>query len=159
VSLSAECGSPHDHPDPGDMSLYVRRESDVPHAVALARRYCLRQGASALQAAQVATVASELANNLWMHTTEGGELLLRMLALDRPGVELWSLDVGPGIPDIGAAMREGFSTGGGLGFGLPGAQRLMDEFELRSRPGQGTQVRTLKWLKASSLAGHRSRGE
>jgi serine/threonine-protein kinase RsbT len=151
-------GGPHEHPDPSDMPLCVRRESDVPHAVALVRQYCLRHGASALQAAQVATVASELANNLWMHTTQGGELLLRMHQRASPGVELWSLDLGPGIPDIDAAMREGFSTGGGLGCGLPGAQRLMDEFELRSQPGQGTQVRTLKWLQPSSLPGHRSRG-
>jgi serine/threonine-protein kinase RsbT len=157
VNRIAECGGPHEHPDPSDMSLSVRRESDVPHAVALVRQYCLRHGASTLQAAQVATAASELANNLWMHTTQGGELLLRLHQQASPGVELWSLDRGPGIPDIDAAMREGFSTGGGLGFGLPGAQRLMDEFELRSQPGQCTQVRTLKWLKPSSLPGLRSR--
>lgn len=139
---------PHSETDPSELRLYVRREADVPHVVAQARSYCVQHGASPVQAAQVATVASELANNLWMHTLRGGELRLRLRRSDRVGVELWSMDDGPGIADVKLAMQEGYSTAGGLGCGLPGAQRLMDEFELQSVPGQGTQVRTLKWLGA-----------
>lgn len=138
--------TPKPLPTTDELSLIVRREADVPHAVAQTRAFCLAWGASALQAAQVATVASELGNNLWMHTTRGGQLQLRMRRMGRVGVELCSLDDGPGIADLDAAMQEGFSTAGGLGCGLPGAQRLMDEFELHSRPGEGTQVRALKWF-------------
>jgi serine/threonine-protein kinase RsbT len=60
-------------------------------------------------------------------------------------VELLSSDEGPGISDVALALREGYSTGGGMGCGLPGVQRLMDEFSIQSQPGVGTQVRACKW--------------
>lgn len=144
---------PTSRPEPTDLRVAVQRESDVPHAVAAARQFSLAHGATPVQAAAVATVASELANNLWMHARGGGELLLRLRRGLRPGVELWSLDQGPGIPDLALAMREGYSTAGGMGCGLPGSQRLMDEFEIASAAGQGTRVRTLKWLGPAVLAG------
>lgn len=132
----------------------VERETDVPHVVAAARHFCLDHGLSPLLAAHVATAASELANNLWMHTTRGGTITLRLLPLSssqapsmRRGVELQSDDEGPGIVDLALAQQEGYSTGGGLGCGLPGVQRLMDEFEIRSTPGVGTWVRACKWAK------------
>lgn len=126
----------------------VERETDVPHVVAAARHFCLDHGLSPLLAAHVATAASELANNLWMHTTRGGTITLRLLTQPaRRGVELLSADKGPGIADLALAQQEGYSTGGGLGCGLPGVQRLMDEFEIRSTPGVGTWVRACKWAK------------
>ena len=133
-------------PESRDLQLSVRRESDVPHAVAAVHQFCQQHGATAVQAAEVATVASELANNLWMHARSGGELVLALQQDPRPSVELWSLDDGPGIPDLGLALQEGYSSGGGLGCGLPGVQRLMDGFELVSTVGVGTRVRTRKWL-------------
>lgn len=130
----------------------VERETDVPHVVAAAHHFCLDHGLSPLLAAHVATAASELANNLWMHTTRGGTITLRLLTSahapsSRRGVELLSGDDGPGIADLALAQQEGYSTGGGLGCGLPGVQRLMDEFEIRSTPGVGTWVRACKWAK------------
>lgn len=129
----------------------VERETDVPHVVATSRHFCIGHGLSPLLAAHVATAASELANNLWMHTTRGGTITLRLLVQPtRRGVELLSGDQGPGIADLALAQQEGYSTGGGLGCGLPGVRRLMDEFEIRSLPGVGTWVRACKWTKLNA---------
>jgi serine/threonine-protein kinase RsbT len=128
--------------------LPVQRETDVPHVVAAVRQFCLAHGQTPLLAAHVATAASELANNLWMHTHQGGQIGLQALRdLSRIGIELRASDTGPGIPDLELAMREGYSTGGGMGCGLPGVQRLMDEFELHSTLGTGTEVRARKWTR------------
>ncbi|PXW94338.1 serine/threonine-protein kinase RsbT [Sphaerotilus hippei] len=134
------------------LQLTVQRESDVPQVVAAARQFCLGHGFTPLLAAHVATAASELANNLWMHTTRGGVLRLRLLRSPvRDGVELLASDDGPGIADITLALSEGYSTGGGMGCGLPGVQRLMDEFELVSEPGAGTRVCARKWSHAPRI--------
>ena len=131
-----------------DLRVVVRVESDVPQAVAAAHRFCLGLGLSNLLAAHVATAASELANNLWMHARGGGELhLLHLRAAAREGVELRSDDHGPGIADLALAMTEGWSSAGGMGCGLPGVQRLMDEFSLTSTLGQGTVVVARKWVQ------------
>jgi serine/threonine-protein kinase RsbT len=128
------------------LSLQVTRESDVAHVIVSARRFCAACGLSPLQTATVATAASELANNLWMHTSRGGRITLSLRASARGrGIEVESLDEGPGLADVALAMRDGYSTGGGLGCGLPGVQRLMDEFDIDSAPGRGTRVRACKW--------------
>lgn len=134
---------------PGQLLLQVRRESDVPTVVAAVHGFCREAGFGAVLAAHVATAASELANNLWMHTTRGGQLLVRACSHPqqpgRHGVQLDCSDDGPGMADTGLAMRDGYSTAGGMGCGLPGVQRLMDDFEISSTPGQGTRVRACKW--------------
>jgi serine/threonine-protein kinase RsbT len=128
--------------------VQVANEFDVAAVVVLARRFCADMGASPVCAAHVATAASELANNLWMHSSHGGRIGLRALQSPRgAGVELLSQDDGPGIADVALALSEGYSTGGGLGCGLPGVRRLMDEFELESAPGRGTQVLARKWWR------------
>jgi serine/threonine-protein kinase RsbT len=134
------------HVAPCSLALAVQREVDVARVVAATTRFCAELGLTPLLAAHVATAASELANNLWMHSSHGGLIRLQRLGdLGRPGVELVAEDDGPGIADVALALSEGFSTGGGLGCGLPGAQRLMDEFSIDSRPGRGTRVVTRKW--------------
>ena len=96
---------------------------------------------------RLATVCSELARNVVKYAKRG-----RMIAqpLDgvqgRAGLRLIFEDTGPGIPDIGAAMRDGFSTGRGLGKGLPGSKRLVDVFEIESTVGVGTRVTVVRWL-------------
>jgi len=128
--------------------LQVVSEFDVAAVVVVARRFCVDLGATPVCAAHVATAASELANNLWMHSSHGGRIGLRALRSPRgPGVELVAQDEGPGIADITLALSEGYSTGGGLGCGLPGVRRLMDEFDLASTPGRGTQVLARKWWR------------
>ena len=128
------------------MVMEVATELDVAAVVTLTLRFCADMGATLVVAAHVATAASELANNLWMHSNRGGHIGLRALQSPRgTGVELMAHDEGPGIADLALALTEGYSTGGGLGCGLPGVRRLMDEFELDSVPGCGTRVLARKW--------------
>ncbi len=83
-----------------------------------------------------------------MHASRGGRLQVSVVAAaGRRGVELVADDDGPGIADIAQAMVEGYSSGGGLGCGLPGVQRLMDEFSIESMPGRGTRVVARKWSR------------
>jgi len=137
---------------PDQVQLVVERETDVPQVVAAAHRFCAAQGLSPLLAAHVATAASELANNLWMHTTTGGQIELRRLRAPqhRPALQITASDDGPGMADVALALREGYSSAGGLGCGLPGVQRLMDSFDIQSTPGAGTRVRASKWLPAAT---------
>ena len=94
----------------------------------------------------VATAVSELAGNLVFHATQGGRITLTPVERDgKIGIEVVAQDDSPGIPDVELALQDGFSTGGGLGSGLPGVRRLMDEFEITSTVGVGTRVVTRKW--------------
>jgi serine/threonine-protein kinase RsbT len=131
------------------IELSVGSELDVPHAVAAVSAFCRQHALNDVLTAHVATAASELANNLWMHATAGGHIGLALVhtATGR-AIELRARDAGPGIADLGLAMTEGYSTGGGLGFGLPGVRRLMDEFTIESAPSHGTAVVARKWLPA-----------
>lgn len=93
----------------------------------------------------VATAVSELATNMLFHAG-GGEI--RLNAIEQPnrvGIEVIAQDWGPGITDVELALSDGFTTAGGLGCGLPGAKRLMDELEIQSEPGQGTRILARKW--------------
>jgi len=97
----------------------------------------------------VSTAISELARNIVSHAARG-EIILRLLDDGyKRGVEVRAADTGPGIPDLALAMRDGFSTSGSLGLGLPGVRRLMDEFEIISEFGRGTMVTARKWMWAS----------
>lgn len=140
------------HPVAPSCRVLVRRETDVPQVIAAVRQFCADHGYPPLLAAHVATAASELANNLWLHATHGGELVLRLLDQPRPGLELLASDDGPGIADLTLALREGWSSSGGMGCGLTGVQRLMDSFEIDSAPGRGTRVRACKWAPAVATA-------
>ena len=94
----------------------------------------------------VATAVSELASNLFCHATRGGTITLTALRREgEVGIEVVAEDDGPGVSDVEQAMQDGFSTSGGLGGGLPGVKRLMDEFEITSTIGVGTRVAARKW--------------
>ncbi len=96
---------------------------------------------------RLATVASELARNIVKYARRGRMIAQPLdAAQGRPGLRLIFEDAGPGIPDISAAMRDGFSTGRGLGKGLPGSKRLVDVFEIESEVGRGTRVTVVRWL-------------
>jgi len=129
------------------------RVSDEYH-VQVARRHALKRaklvGMSSLDAHYVATAVSELANNMIFHTDHGGVIQFYSIQADgRSGIEIVAQDDGPGIACIDSAMVDGFSTNGGLGGGLGGAQRLMDEFEIESAPESGTRIIARKWLAVS----------
>lgn len=94
----------------------------------------------------IMTSVSELATNLLFHTDQGGTITLAPLIRNNNiGIEIIAEDQGPGIEDINLALQDGFSTNRGLGCGLPGVKRLMDEFEIRSTVGVGTRVSAIKW--------------
>lgn len=96
---------------------------------------------------RLATVASELARNVVKYAGRGRMILQPWQGAEgRQGLRLIFEDDGPGIPDLKAAMRDGFTTGGGLGKGLPGSKRLADEFDIRSEVGRGTRVTVVRWL-------------
>ncbi|HKW62350.1 MAG TPA: anti-sigma regulatory factor [Candidatus Acidoferrum sp.] len=102
-------------------------------------------GFSTGDATLIATSISELARNIVSYARRGEITLKLVSASSRQGITIIASDRGPGIRDVRQAMRDGFSTSGSLGLGLPGVRRLMDEFEILSEPGQGTVVTVKKW--------------
>ena len=128
------------------ISRRVRVENDVARIRQEAFDMAERLGFSRTRAYAVTTSVSELANNLLCHAGDGG--LISLSPVDDcgvPGIEVVCLDDGPGITDIGLAMQDGYSTNGGLGGGLPGVKRLMDEFSILSELGEGTKIAAIKW--------------
>lgn len=131
-------------PDPA--CVVVRDEYDVSRARVAASALAERAGFSRGAKYRLATAVSELATNLVFHATAGGVIRLAAVALDgRIGIEVVAEDDGPGIADLELALTDGHSTNGGLGSGLPGCRRLVDEFEIQSQAGQGTRVVVRLW--------------
>src|SRR6202521_2068401 len=102
-------------------------------------------GFSTGDATLIATAISELARNIISYDRKGQITLKMVNGLNRPGIAVTSAADGRGSPDIHQALRDGLSTSGSLGLGLPGVRRLMDEFEISSQPGRGTTVAVKKW--------------
>lgn len=128
-------------------SIALETEQDIVVARGQVRAMAASLGFGVLDQTRLATVASELARNAVKYAT-GGRLILQPTAdaRGRAGLRLIFEDEGPGIPDLDAAMRDGFSTGGSLGKGLPGSKRLVDDFSIESAPGRGTRVTVARWL-------------
>lgn len=126
------------------MRLPIRTQADVERARREARSLARDLGLSREDAESVALAVSELATNLVRYAREGEVLLTQVDGRRGAGVEVRSHDRGPGIANVDQAMQDGFSTGGGLGGGLPGVRRLMDEFELETSPA-GTTIVGRKW--------------
>ena len=109
------------------------------------RQWSIDAGFSLVEQTKMVTAASELARNMVTYAG-GGTLTLEMLEDGvRKGVRLTFKDCGPGIADLNQALRDGFSTGNGMGLGLGGARRLSNEFDITSRPGEGTRVTITRW--------------
>jgi serine/threonine-protein kinase RsbT len=123
--------------------------SDVDLVVARRKGRALAEenGFSANDATLVATAISELARNIVTYAGSGEILIGLVNGADRPGIAVIARDSGPGIADVKRAMHEGYSTSGGLGLGLPGVRRIMDEFDIVSGPGKGTTVTVVKWRR------------
>lgn len=119
-------------------------EGDVVTVRRRVREVASQLGFSLVDQTKVVTAASELARNTLIHG-KGGEMRLNQLNGPRLGLRLTFEDKGPGIPDISLALRDGFTTGSGLGLGLGGAKRLVNEFEIVSRVGEGTKITVTKW--------------
>jgi serine/threonine-protein kinase RsbT len=123
----------------------IRSSDDIILARRLVRDVAIAQGLSLVEQTKLITAASELARNTLLHGG-GGEMHLEVL-VDGPrrGVKVTFLDKGPGIPNLDLAMKDGFSSSGGLGLGLSGSKRLVDEFGIESKPGEGTKVTIIRW--------------
>ena len=109
------------------------------------REHAIGQGFSLVDQTKIVTAASELARNI-INYGGGGEMLLQPLVEGtRKGLRLVFIDKGPGIPDIELAMKDGYTTGGGMGLGLGGAKRLSSEFAIESKVAAGTRVTITRW--------------
>jgi serine/threonine-protein kinase RsbT len=123
----------------------IQSSEDVVSVRQAVRRQAVELGFNLVDQTKIVTAASEIARNTLQY---GGGGTLRLDALhegQRRGLRLVFEDQGPGIPNIELAMREGYTSGNGLGLGLPGARRLSNEFHIDSRPGEGTRVTIARW--------------
>ena len=126
----------------------ISTSSDIVKVRQLVREWAVSLGFSLVEQTKIVTAASELARNTLDHGG-GGNVRLEALQNDmRSGLKLSFLDEGPGIPDLEKALKDGFTTGGGLGLGLGGARRLVNEFEIDSVAGGGTKVMITRWRSA-----------
>jgi len=128
--------------------LPIRSGDDVVRVRQQVRTAAAENGLSLVDQTKLVTAASELARNTLVHGG-GGTALVEVVKSPngRKGVKLHFTDEGPGIVDIGLALTDGWTTGTGLGLGLSGARRLVDEFDLSSEPGSGTRVMVVKWSR------------
>lgn len=123
----------------------LRSSPDVVLARQAVRQHAVAQGLSLVDQTKIVTAASELARNT-VEYGGGGTMRVELLAEGaRNGLRLTFEDQGPGIADLALALTDGYTTGGGLGLGLSGARRLVNEFDIVSAPGQGTRVTITRW--------------
>jgi serine/threonine-protein kinase RsbT len=122
----------------------IRRDADIVAARKAARELAVRLGFTATELTMIATAVSEITRNI-VRFAERGEVHLELIEQPRAGLRVVARDTGPGIPDVNRALTDGYSTYAGLGLGLPGARRLMDEFEVTTEAGRGTTVTMTKW--------------
>jgi serine/threonine-protein kinase RsbT len=123
----------------------IRSDTDIVVARQQGRTLGAQLGFSSSDLTLIATAISEVARNIVSYATRG-EIILRLVKQgSQQGIVIIARDQGPGIPDIAQAMQDGYSTGNSLGLGLPGAKRLMDEFDIVSHLGQGTTITLKKW--------------
>jgi serine/threonine-protein kinase RsbT len=130
-----------------EVRVAVERDVDVVEARLRARELATVAGFRGSELALIATAISELARNVVVYAQRGEVSISVVEENERRGIRIVACDEGPGIPDIDLAMRDGYSTTRSLGLGLPGARRLMDEFEIESEVGKGTTVRMAKWTR------------
>lgn len=128
-----------------DETASITTSGDIVKVRQLVRELTLSLGFSLVEQTKMVTAASELARNALDHGG-GGKVQLQVLNNEmRRGLKLTFIDEGPGIQDLEQALRDGFSTGSGMGLGLSGAKRLANEFEIESAPGKGTKVMITRW--------------
>jgi serine/threonine-protein kinase RsbT len=135
---------------PREWRVVIAGEEGIVAARHQAREAAKGLGFGSVDQSRIATAVSELARNVARYATGGrGEVVVRELLPGdaRPGLEVVVRDEGPGIANVEQALRNGFSTGKGLGMGLPGTKRLMDEMAIDSAPGHGTTVTIRKWRR------------
>ena len=140
-----------------EIRVPITEDMDLVPARAEGRALALRLGFSRTDATLIATAISEVARNIVVHVGRGELILKPLYERDRYGLVVIARDAGPGIRDVEGALEHGNASRGGLGLGLPGTRRLMDEFQLVSEPGNGTTVTMTKWRTRDELERLRER--
>lgn len=125
----------------------IMSEWDIVAARQLGRNVAKELEFGTVDQARITTAISELARNIYLYAGQGEIRIERINGRDKRGIKVIAVDNGPGIQDIRKAMEDGYSTSGGLGAGLPGVKRLMDEFDLTSSLEEGTIIKTVKWTR------------
>ncbi|ABY35871.1 MULTISPECIES: anti-sigma regulatory factor [Chloroflexus] len=123
----------------------IRSDLDIVIARTMARDMAKALGFGPIDQARIATAVSELARNIFLYAGTGNVTVRDIEKGSRKGIEIICEDQGPGIPNIDLVMQDGYSTSRGMGMGLPGAKRLMDEFDIKSKEGVGTTIVCRKW--------------
>lgn len=131
-----------------ESELRICSEADIVEARKAVREVAKEFGFGVTDVTRVVTAASELARNIFRYAGDGVMRRRTVTVGDKSGLELVFEDKGPGIADIDKAMEPGYTTTGGLGMGLPGAKRLVDDITVWSEPGKGTTVVLRKWLRS-----------
>ncbi len=132
---------------PTEIRVAITSDADIVTARQKGRELAAAHAFDKTEQTLIATAISEIARNIVEYANSGEMTLQPVEHQGRAGILIVACDEGPGIPDIDLAMKEGYSTGRSLGMGLPGAKRLMDEFDLISTPGKGTTVTMKKWVR------------
>ncbi len=128
----------------GETRVQIKQGGDIITARQQGRALAARLGFSSADQTLIATAISEMARNILVYA-KSGEIILRPEQDSKAGIAIIAQDEGPGIPDLNRALQNGYSTSGGLGMGLPGTKRIMDEFTIVSEVGKGTTVTMKKW--------------
>lgn len=131
----------------GFEAMRIESEGDIVAARRVVRDAAVHLGFGVTDVTRIVTASSELTRNILRYAGAGEMRLRRVNLEERGGLEMVFEDHGPGIADLDSAMSAGFSTSGGLGLGLPGTKRLMDEMEIHSTAGVGTRIVIRKWLR------------
>ena len=127
-------------------SVEIITEWDIVAARQLGRNEAKKAGFGTVDQARITTAISELARNIYLYAGKGRIEIERVTDDGMFGIKIVASDDGPGIQDLRKVMEDGYTTSGGLGAGMPGVQRLMDEFKVISEPGTGTTITATKWL-------------
>lgn len=125
----------------------IINEWDIVAARQLGRNFAKELGFGTVDQARITTAISELARNIYLYAGQGSIQIEKLVINGKSGLKIIAEDQGPGIKDIRRVMEDGYTTSGGLGAGLPGAKRLMDDFEIESIPDEGTKISAIKWLR------------
>lgn len=123
----------------------IRSDLDIVIARTMARDTAKALGFGAIDQARIATAVSELARNIFLYAGTGSVTVRELEKGGRKGIEIVCEDQGPGIADMELSMQDGYTTSRGMGMGLPGAKRLMDEFDVQTQLGVGTTIICRKW--------------
>lgn len=130
-----------------ESSVDIITEWDIVAARQLGRNEAKEIGFGTVDQARITTAISELARNIYLYAGKGKITIERIMDGTMKGLIIIAADQGPGIPDLRKVMEDGYTTSGGLGAGMPGVKRLMDDFKVETEVGKGTTITATKWLR------------